>query len=432
MRLLVALSFAGVFGTCTLAQPSAPPGAAELKEETALAQAVSEAGSSAVDLIRALEMHLGKYPATKQRAAIEKGLAKAAMDSNDDARIILYGEKVLHQESPDDMTLIDRVTRALVEKNDPDQAKRALEYANRYGKDVLDLRARQQPPGHLTAGQWSEELDHAMARALALKARATGYAGDPAGAAKIALQSWAACPTGEGAREAGFWLTNLGRTAEAIEFYANAFSLEDARTTEADRARDRTRLGGLYAKLNGSEKGLGDAILQAYDRTSALLSERSARLKEKDPNAQATNIVDFILNPVDDTLPPLRLSSLKGKTVVVDFWATWCVPCRTQQPMIEKVKKHFADASNVVFLAVDTDDDPSLVVPFVKEQGWKDRGYFDAGLARHLEINSIPTILVLDPASHISSRMTGLIPERFEQMLTERIEDARGVTTSQP
>ncbi len=183
-------------------------------------------------------------------------------------------------------------------------------------------------------------------------------------------------------------------------------------------------MGELYSKLNGSEKGLGDTILEAYDRTVALLSERLEGLKAKDPNAVAANIEDFVLPAVEEHAPPLVISSLKGKTVVMDFWATWCGPCRAQQPLIEKVKKLFEDDEDVVFVAVDTDDDTSLAAPFAKEQGWKNPGYFEGGLARQMTISSIPTVLVLDPAGRISSRMIGFIPQRFEQMQTERIEEA--------
>jgi thiol-disulfide isomerase/thioredoxin len=282
-----------------------------------------------------------------------------------------------------------------------------------------------EPPGHLTPGQWSEELDKVTARALALKARATGNADDPKAAEQLARKSWDAYPTGEGAREAAFWLTKLDRNGEAIEFYADAFALEDPRTAEADRARDRGRLGELYSKLNGSEKGLGDAMLQAYDRTTALLTQRRASLKALDPNAVASDVADFTLPPVDKAAPPLVLSSLKGTTVVMDFWATWCAPCRAQQPIIEKVKEHFRDSPDVLFVPVDSDDDTALVAPFAKEQGWQDPGYLEAGLARQLMIGSIPTVVVIGPDQKISSRLIGFIPERFEQMLIERVVEAR-------
>jgi thiol-disulfide isomerase/thioredoxin len=430
MKALPAISLMGAFAAFALpmaAQELKPD--PELQEQYELSQTMSEAGSSPIDAIRALEAHLKKYPESKQREAIERSLAKSALDGNDDARIILYGEKVLRQSNArDDMTLIDRVTRLLLDSSDPGQAKKALGYAKRYESDLRAMRA-QSPPGHLTPGQWSDELDRAMARALALDAQATGNAtGDRTGAeeaAKIAVQSWEAYPTGEGAREVAYWLIKLDRTQEAIEYYANAFALEDARTTEEDRAQDRKRLGELYSKLNGSEKGLGDAILQAYDRTTALLSERRESLTARDPNAVATNIEQFVLPAVESAAPPLAVASLKGKTVVMDFWATWCGPCRAQQPLIENVKKHFEDAADVVFVAVDTDEDTSLAAPFAKEQGWQSPGYFEAGLAQRMAITSIPTVLVLDPSGRISSRLTGFIPQRFEQMLTDRIEDAK-------
>jgi thiol-disulfide isomerase/thioredoxin len=113
----------------------------------------------------------------------------------------------------------------------------------------------------------------------------------------------------------------------------------------------------------------------------------------------------------------------------LDFWATWCAPCRAQQPLLEKLEAHYADAPEVLFVPVNTDDDLSLVAPFVKEQGWKNQGYYEGGLARRLVVSSIPTVLVLDPNGQISSRMIGFIPERFEQMLAERVEEARKSAT---
>jgi thiol-disulfide isomerase/thioredoxin len=413
-----------------VAQEPAPD--PELQEQYELAQAVNDAGTSAVDQIRALEAYLKKYPATKQRAAIEQSLSKAATDSNDNARIILYGEKLLQAaaaaKTKDDLTLLDRVTRELVESsdltNDPAQARKARGYAKRYEADVVALRA-ENPPGHLTPGQWSDEVDRAMARALALEARATGDAGELEPAVKIARKSWEAWPTAEGAREVAFWEKKLEHVNDAIEYYADSFTIEDARTTEADRIQDRKRLGELYSKVNGSEKGLGEVVLEAYDRTSALLKGRRASLKARDPNAVAVNPADFVLPPVVGAATPLAISSLKGKTVVMDFWATWCAPCRAQQPIIDEIKKRFEPSQDVIFVAVDADDDLSLVAPFVKEQGWKNAGYFEAGLAQKMSITAIPTVVVFDPAGGIYSRINGFAPDRFEQTLIQRIEEAR-------
>ncbi len=421
MKLAAVISLITVCAWPLAAQTPPDP---ELQQQYELSLAMNDAGTSAVDIIRNLEAYLKKYPDTKQRPKIEQALAKAAVDSDDDARIVLYGERVMKSAPKDDLALIDRLTRVLVDSSDSEQRKQSVEYAKRYEADVA-ARGKENPPGHLTPGEWADEVSRAMARALALEAHAIGVNEGAEAGAKLAARSWEAWPTGEGAREYAYWLVKLGRNQEAIEFYADAFTLQDSRTTEADRAKDRQRMGELYTKLNGSERGLGDLILQAYDRTAALLSERRDVLKAKDPNSVAGNIEDFVLPAVNSGTPALNVSALKGKTVVMDFWATWCVPCRAQQPLIEKVRQHFADAKDIAFVSVDADEDLSLVAPFVKDQGWQNPGYFEAGLAQKMMITAIPTVLVLDPSGRIYSRMTGFIPERFEQMLTQRIEDAR-------
>lgn len=396
--------------------------AAAQKEQTELSAAIAEAGQSSVDFVHALERHLEKYPQTKQRAAIEKALAKSAMDSNDHARIILYGERVLKAEpESDDLALMDRLIRALLDTEDADAAKKALGYTARYRAGVEKMRARA-AEGHMSEGQWSAEIDKAVARVLLLQARATGNAGDPENALKLAQLAWSTSPTAEGAREVARWLVKRDKGAQAIEYYADAFAMEDARTTDADRARDRSRLGELYTKIHGSEKGLGEETLAAYDRTTALTRQRLADLKAKDPNAGAAELIDYTLLPADSG-KPLQIASLKGKTVVMDFWATWCGPCKVQHPMIEKIRNRYRDSGNVVFVSVDSDEDHSLVPQFLKEMKWPGPIYFDSGLTRLLTVSAIPTVIVLDRTGKISSRMAGFIPERFEEMLIQRIEE---------
>jgi thiol-disulfide isomerase/thioredoxin len=420
--LVIGLALASLaFGQTAEPSAAAPEQTAAALEQNDLTQAMGEAGNSAVDIIRALEQHLANYPATKQRLAIEQTLTKAAIETNDGPRVLLYGERLLANPT-NDLQLIDRVIRELVAKEDPASAKKALEYLKRYQAGVAAMRT-QAPPQHFTPGQWSEQTDRAAARTFALEAHALGTTGETEAALDRARKSWAAYPTGEGAREEATWLTKLGRDAEAIRALADAFTIEDAGNTEADRAKDRVRMGALYAKAHGSENGLGDLILEAYDRTSGMMKDRTEKLKVTDPNALAAEIFDFTLQPLNGG-PPLVLSSLRGKTVVMDFWATWCVPCRAQHPLVEKVKKRFEGSADVVFLAIDADDDPSLAAPFMKEQGWSEPSWFEGGLERKLVISSIPTLLVLDRSGRVSSRITGLLADRFEEMLTRRVTEA--------
>ena len=389
-------------------------------EDADLNAALAEAGSSQVDFIRALENHLAKYPGSTKRPEIERALVKASIESKDEKRIVLYGEHVLEREAGDPQ-ILDRVTRSLLSNESKENAERALRYARRYEEQVAGLR-KQPPVGHFSKADWLMELDRGVARAMVLEARATGNLGKYEDALALARKSYQEYPTAEGAREIAKWLVKLGRDEEAITRYADAFTISDSRNTDSARTQDRIRMGDLYKKLKGSEKGLGDLILESYDRTTALVGERKLRMREADPNAQAASVMDFTLPALSGDA--LKLSTLKGKTVIFDFWATWCGPCRAQHPLYAEAKRNFAENSDVVFISVNTDEDRELVSPFLKENHWDIPVYFEDGLSRLMQVTSIPTTIIVNKHGEVASRMNGFIADRFVDMLAERIHQA--------
>jgi len=397
------------------AQQSAPDA-----EDKDLSAVLSEAGTSQIDLMHALEKHLAKYPDSPKKPEIERALVKGAIDIKDNRRIILYGERVLDRE-PGDPQILDRVARALLSSDDKDSSERALRYAKRYEEQLIGLR-KQPAVGHFSRADWIMEVDRGVARAVVLEARASGNLGKPEEALALARRSYDEFPTAEGAREIGKWLAKLGREQEAIPHYADAFTIADPNNTESARSQDRIRMGELYRKLRIAETGLGDLILESYDRTTALMAERKLRLRASDPNAEANSFMDFTLQAVNGD--KLALASLKGKTIVFDFWATWCVPCRAQHPLYEAVQRRFVNDSGVTFISVNTDEDRDLVRPFLDEQHWTNAVYFEEGLTRLLRISSLPTTIVVDKHGEIASRMNGFDPGRFVDLLTRRIQQA--------
>ncbi len=389
-------------------------------EQQHLRKVLAAGSSSAVDLIHALETHLDKFPNSPKKNEIEREIFKSAMQAGDTGRIAKYGQRVAALE-PDNPGILEPVCRALVSDGTAGSARTALQLAKRY--ESLVRQALADIPDSGEKGRQRDELERALGRSILYQAIATGTLGDNKEATELDRKSFAAFPSGETAADLAKRLTLLGQLDAAIRAYADAFSIADNKASDSDRALIRRRMGELYQKLHGSETGLGDLILEAYDRTSALMAARRLALKQFDPNMGLTNAMEYTLTGVDG--PKLPLSSLAGKVVVMDFWATWCIPCRGQHPLYEKVKQHFASNPAVLFLSVNTDEDRSGVKSFLEAQGWsKSSAYYEDGLSRALRVSSIPTTVVFAKDGTIATRMDGFDPDSFVEALTARIQSA--------
>jgi thiol-disulfide isomerase/thioredoxin len=389
-------------------------------EQEDLRRVLSEGTGSAGDLIRALESHLAKYPDSSKKEDIERALAKAAAQTNDTRRILLYGERVLKRQSSD-LSILEPVCRALAADGTKESAKRALEWSKTYEDLVRGLMKQEVQYGPDRAKR-QEELDRMLSRALLYEAIAAGTLGDATASAEFARKSFEAFPSGEPAAQLGKSLAQAGKVDEAVRAYADAFTIADSRATESDRAKIRQRMGELYQRKNGTEKGLGDVILEAYDRNAALMAQRRLALKRFDPNLDITDPMQFTLSAVNGE--KLKLASLAGKVIVMDFWATWCGPCRAQHPLYEELKKKFAAQSDVVFLSINTDEDRTAVKPFVDEQKWNQQVYFEDGLSVNLRVSAIPTTIIFGRNGEIASRMNGFDPGTFVDTVSGRISAA--------
>lgn len=116
--------------------------------------------------------------------------------------------------------------------------------------------------------------------------------------------------------------------------------------------------------------------------------------------------VDFMLH--DITGVPVRLSDLKGKVVFLNFWTTWCPPCRIEMPSMQKLYdtlKH----RNFAMVAVDLQEPVSQVKAFVKEFKLSFAVLLDSEgeVGRRFGIRSLPTTFILDKDGGIIGRVYG-------------------------
>jgi thiol-disulfide isomerase/thioredoxin len=391
------------------------------EEEDHLRSVLSETNGSPLEMLRAFELHLKKFPKSAKRADIEKAAAKSAMELKDDRRIIEYGERVLERES--DLQILDRVSSALLstDRITPSMAERALKYAKQFEELVLQI-SKEPLTNVRDAARRKDEIDRGISRSLVFQSRALSALNKNDEAVATARKAFEWNPSEIAGHVLGRALTKAQKPEDAAKAFVDAFTVPDPRATDADRELDRKLMVENWRQAKGSEAGLGDLILPAYDRNLTLVQQKRKALRDIDPNRDTTNPMEFTLSGMNGDR--LDLKSLRGKVVVLDFWATWCGPCRGQYPLYEEVKKKFKDRKDVVFLAINTDEDHGLVKPFLDAQKWNKNVYFEDGLSRLLRVENIPATMVFDKQGQLVSRMNGYVPERFVDMLSSRIDEA--------
>ncbi len=138
-----------------------------------------------------------------------------------------------------------------------------------------------------------------------------------------------------------------------------------------------------------------------------LMKEQQNKLKLQkmisDMGAKAQEIA--LPSPKGDTI---RLSSIKGKYVLVDFWASWCTPCREENPNLVKLYKKYKSKGFEIF-QVSLDKTKAAWVKAIKDDGltWiqvSDLKYWDSPIAKVYNVESIPSSFLMDKDGTIMSK----------------------------
>lgn len=108
----------------------------------------------------------------------------------------------------------------------------------------------------------------------------------------------------------------------------------------------------------------------------------------------------------------VSLAQFKGKVVIIDFWATWCPPCRRGIPDLISIQKEFKNKVAIIGISLDTDT-KAQVVPFMKSMGINYHVVYGTNdvVSAYGNIEAIPTSFVIDQNGKIVAQHVGLTPK---------------------
>jgi thiol-disulfide isomerase/thioredoxin len=120
-------------------------------------------------------------------------------------------------------------------------------------------------------------------------------------------------------------------------------------------------------------------------------------------------------------------AAFKGRVVVLDFWATWCPPCRYEFPQLEKLYKRYRANPNITFLAIDVNSDgetPEKARAFFEKAGYTIPIAYDAqNVVARLKAQGYPHLLLLDKTGHVRLEHIGYDgAESFVENLSKQID----------
>ncbi|MDF9799735.1 peroxiredoxin [Catalinimonas alkaloidigena] len=219
-------------------------------------------------------------------------------------------------------------------------------------------------------------------------------------------------------------------------------AMQDVESRYAKIEADNTEK--LKAKINE----MGNSIAAFYavnfldaEKEFAYLNELAEKFKDNLPDSRYTEqFVDQVEelrrlsigmeapdialpNPQGDTV---KLSSLQGKYVMIDFWAAWCKPCRMENPNVVRLYNKYKDKGFEIY-GVSLDRTKEAWVEAIKKDqlSWvhvSDLKYFDSEAASLYNINAIPATILLDREGNIIAK--NLRGKALEDKLAELFDEA--------
>lgn len=176
--------------------------------------------------------------------------------------------------------------------------------------------------------------------------------------------------------------------------------------------------------LTGSQAEVFGKVQQAFLKTGVM------NASQLDESAYQRADLNFKVTDRDGKI--IDVNTLKGKTVFINIWATWCAPCVAEMPSINKLKKKLEEYPDIHFLLISEDKQMETAKKWVDKKGFDLPIHKTIGrLPQMYETGYVPSTFVISPDGEIVVRHTGMAnynTKRFRKLLIKLSEE--GVKTN--
>ena len=214
----------------------------------------------------------------------------------------------------------------------------------------------------------------------------------------------------------GLALLALAEKKDQKKLQAAEVAFRQALAVEGSLPIVRYNIGVTLLQLNRDPEGIAEIKEYMKLQPTGSYSDSARKLAENPRRARENYAPDFSFTSSNGE--QIALEDLRGKVVVLDFWATWCPPCVDSVPALRNLHKKFAKEESFVLLGISSDGDEDVWREFTSKNNmiWPQYRDSDRRLMRAFRVSAFPTYVVIDHEGIVRFQSEGSTWERSARL----------------